>query len=479
MKTKWNSPAVLSAMFAFIFTFCLYQNASGITMPFFTIGFVYLVRKSMIYFGRTRKKDSLFYEVSMILIGISTFLTADAKIIILNYLVLFLLSLSYMLHQYLEDEKWDVPEYVLHMVNGFFGSIGKVFAPFVDCNRAFKDKEAFKEKKNSIRYILVGIVIAIPIVVIILALLTQADAVFGNVVNHLISNISIPQNLIGITFMAVFGFFMCYCLLAYLTGEKKQQKTTKRREGESLIAITFTSIIGFIYLVFSSIQIFYLFMGFGQLPQEYNYAQYAREGFFQLVAVCIMNLILVLFCFYYYGASKALKVCLSVICGCTYVMIFSSAYRMILYIREYQLTFLRVFVLWDLLLIFLVMTGIFIAIHKESFPLLQYLLICSISWFLMFSFSHPDSYIAHYNIKATTKEAYGMDLYYVFNLSPDAAINIAKERERIRMLDEINENEKVFLENSEYYFNEITAQKEAMGIRKFNISLFIASSFDK
>ena len=479
MKTKWNSPAVISAVFAIVFTFCLYQNASGITMPFFTIGFVYLARKSMTYFGRTRKKGSLFYEVSIVLIGISTFLTADEKIMILNYLVLFMLSLSYMLHQYLEDEKWDVPEYILHMVNGFFGSIGKVFAPFADCNKAFKDKEAFKEKKNSIRYILAGVVIAIPIVAIILALLTQADAVFGTAVNHLIRNISIPQNLIGITFMAVFGFFMCYCLLAYLTTEKEQQKTTKRREGESLIAITFTSIIGFIYLIFSSIQIVYLFMGFGQLPQGYNYARYAREGFFQLVAVCILNLLLVLFCFYYYGDSKALKVCLSVICGCTYVMIFSSVYRMILYIREYQLTFLRVFVLWDLLLIFLIMTGIIIAIHKETFPLLKYLLMCTISWFLMFSFSHPDSYIAAYNMKATTEEAYGMDLYYIFDLSPDAAMNIAKERQRILTLDEMNENEKAFLENSKYYFGDIAAKKEAMGIRKFNLSLFIASTFDK
>ncbi|MFR8843973.1 MAG: DUF4153 domain-containing protein [Waltera sp.] len=47
---------------------------------------------------------------------------------------------------------------------------------------------------------------------------------------------------------------------------------------------------------FSGIQIFGLFLGKMQLPEGYTYAQYAREGFFQLLAVSILNLILVLVC---------------------------------------------------------------------------------------------------------------------------------------------------------------------------------------
>ena len=40
--------------------------------------------------------------------------------------------------------------------------------------------------------------------------------------------------------------------------------------------------------------LFGLFLGKMQLPEGYTYAQYAREGFFQLLAVSILNLILVL-----------------------------------------------------------------------------------------------------------------------------------------------------------------------------------------
>ena len=38
----------------------------------------------------------------------------------------------------------------------------------------------------------------------------------------------------------------------------------------------------------------YLFGGLMQLPSGYTYARYAREGFFQLLFVCILNVIIVL-----------------------------------------------------------------------------------------------------------------------------------------------------------------------------------------
>ena len=64
-----------SAVYALFYTFCLYKNASGITYPFFVAGtlayFGLCTRKS----GVPLKKDSIFTVVSMILLGISVFLT--------------------------------------------------------------------------------------------------------------------------------------------------------------------------------------------------------------------------------------------------------------------------------------------------------------------------------------------------------------------------------------------------------------------
>jgi len=76
----------------------------------------------------------------------------------------------------------------------------------------------------------------------------------------------------------------------------------------------------------------YLFIGNMQLPEGYTYSGYAREGFFQLLAVCILNLLLVLICLYLFRENIVLKLILTLISGCTYIMILSSALRMIMYI---------------------------------------------------------------------------------------------------------------------------------------------------
>jgi len=115
-------------------------------------------------------------------------------------------------------------------------------------------------------------------------------------------------------------------------------------------------------------------------------------------------------------------------------MIFSSAYRMILYIKVYQLTFLRVFVLWALLVIFLLVTGALIKVYRDDFPLVKSYAVTVTVLYLLFSFAHPDYWIAKYNLDHTYIEVYNesadkitydlaetQDLHYISKLSKDAA----------------------------------------------------------
>ena len=152
-----------------------------------------------------------------------------------------------------------------------------------------------------------------------------------------------------------------------------------------------------------------------QLPENYTYAGYAREGFFQLLAVSIINFLLVLICLYLFQESKALRIILSMICGCTFIMILSSALRMILYIDTYALTFLRLFVLWALAVIFLLMTGVTVFIFYRRFPLFLYGLAVIGVCYIFLSFSKPDYVIARYNL------VNGADYNYLSRLSADAA----------------------------------------------------------
>jgi hypothetical protein len=410
---------------------------------------------------------------------------------------MWVLVISLMLHQFFKDETWDIPRYIEAVFATIFGTIGSLLSPFFHFNFYIQNSE--KNKNHKIQYIFVGILISIPMVWIILLLLSGADYVFANILEKLWKDIVIPENVVGVIAMTIFACFAAYGFMAYLSKERPEVPQGKRNHGEPLIAITFTGITTLIYLIFCGIQIMYLFVGKMKLPENYTYSQYAREGFFQLVFICLINISLVLFCHYFYKENKILKILLLTISSCTYIIVLSSVYKMLLYIGQYQLTLLRVFVLWLLLGIFLVITGIIITIIKKEFPLFKFTFITIISIYVLFAISFPDYYIAKYNyreilngnylnlenensdetsnetIYETSYENVGnTDMLYLYQLSGDAAPVV---KEIAKKLNEatVETNVNYELENILEYFTRIQDKTYNMNIRTFNVSGYLSS----
>lgn len=117
-----------------------------------------------------------------------------------------------------------------------------------------------------------------------------------------------------------------------------------------------------------------------------------NSGFYMvsmmLLAVSVLNLIIVLVMMSYFKESKVLKVILTIMSLCTFVMIASSALRMIMYIRYYYMTFLRIFVLWALVVLFLMFVGVIVSVFKENFPLFKYCMMVITVLYIGLSFSN-------------------------------------------------------------------------------------------
>lgn len=425
-----------SLIYAFFYTLFLYKNSSGITYPFFVGGtclFFYCYLKKS---GATARKFSVFITASLILLGISTCLTDSWILIFFNKLAIFFLFFYLMLHNLYEDKKWDLPKYLGAIINITCSSICYIFRPFTDFAAFSKSRKGTEDKPDGKgKYIIFGILIALPLLLVVLFLLGSADAVFGNFIDNIFT-FELNSSVWGIGLLFFFAFFASYSIMCRISKHNIKEEVPDRKTAEPITGITFTGIISFVYLIFCYIQIVYLFGGFGTLPEDYTYASYAREGFFQLVFVCLINLSLVLICVKRFRESRLLKGILTFISLCTYIMIASSAYRMILYIQVYYLTFLRIFVLWALLVIFLLMTGAMVVIYNQNFPLVKYCLIVVTVFYLIFSYAHPDYWIARYNlerglsvsesIKAKDNGTYSSltafkDYTYLSGLSMDAA----------------------------------------------------------
>ncbi len=471
LRKNYQFFGLFTGIYAIFITFCLYHNARGITFPFFVAGTLFYFYYSMKKCGVLTKKDDWFYLVSMMLLGISVFLTMDIRIIAISKVGIFLLLIGYLLHHFYQDSEWNFIKYITVIPESIIYVIGSLLAPIADlsfyiqnCKKPILDSEGneIPKPESKLPYVLFGILIAIPLLFIIITALSSADIVFQNFCKRFFHILRL-QNVFGILIMGICSYFLAYALLHSMTQKPIHEECSNSRTKEPVLAITFTSIISVIYFLFSIIQIVYLFAGNMTLPQNYTYAEYARQGFFQLLFVCAMNVVILLICVTLFKESKILNTILCIITICTYIMTASSAYRMYLYVSVYGFTFLRILVFFFLVVIAVLMIGILLMIFIPHFALFRYTMITLTVFTIILSYLHPDYLSAKYNA------AHGYcDYDYIMDLSVDSAPVIIDYFNSIAF-----DTDSSF--NAYSYHEKLTQQLEdPVTIRSFNVSYSIA-----
>lgn len=493
LKENYQFFGPATAAYALFYAFCMYKNGSGITFPFFVASSLLYFYYSLKKLELTLKSGSAFYGVSVMLLAVATFCTDDERLIAFNKIGIFLLMISFLISQFCDTTKWGLGKFAATIPEVVISSLEELIRPIQDM--AGFAKKGQSQGTRRVIYVFLGLLLALPIFLIMAALLSSADVLFRQITDAALGFINLG-NVFGVIFHVVFCYFATYMLVARLCRKKIREDVRDHRTGEPVLAITVTSMLSLMYLVFSAIQIFGLFLGQMQLPTGYTYAKYAREGFFQLLAVSILNLVIVLFCMAFFRESKVLKGVLTVMSLCTFIMIASSAMRMILYVSTYDLTFLRILVLWGLAVLTLLFLGVMIQIFKQDFPLFQYGMVVVTVFYIGLAFSHPDYIVAKYNLEYSIKEP--VDVSYLSGLSADAApvilpylreqgfdlSLITKDAEKYKAKDlkfsswKIEQNEWQANDSSDRhwlsYANWIRKAYLQQGIRNFNLSRYFA-----
>lgn len=159
-----------------------------------------------------------------------------------------------------------------------------------------------------------------------------------------------------------------------------------------------------IYVVFFISQSKYYLSGFtGVLPENFTYAEYAREGFFQLCTVSCINLAIITLIAMFMKRnngkpSVALKIVSVIFSVFTLALISTAVSKMVIYINCYGLTQKRVYSTWLMVVIALVF--IFIAI-KQFVPKIKVVALSLSVLVVLFgalSLSNVDRIIAKYNV---------------------------------------------------------------------------------
>lgn len=160
----------------------------------------------------------------------------------------------------------------------------------------------------------------------------------------------------------------------------------------------------FIYGVFFISQWKYYISGFtGVLPEEFSYASYAREGFFQLCTVSFINLLLLFAVIIFLKRNSkfsniVLKITVIVFSLATLILISTAIAKMAMYINTYGLTPKRVYATWFMVLIAVVFVLICIKLFVKKLKTIAVSVCVIVFMFSLVALPNTDALIAKYNV---------------------------------------------------------------------------------
>lgn len=394
MVEKFWKFAVISICFAFFYVLGEYRIESGLGVFFATLGQIGCCIAVMKQWDIAIKKDSIWYIAMIVIMSVVMLWTNQVFLHFWQKKIILFLFFALVLHQMYEERKWNLVTYLYNLLLLIMGSIISLFQPVEDFIKQMKKSN----KREKWSYIVLGLAIALPLTILMISMLAAADEVFKNMIIKLLGTLLLPQNIVVIAFLFVLGYWIFYCFVAGLARKEMENKPKNIKQAEPVIAITFTGILLFVYVLFCVIQIVYLFVGKGHLPEGYTYAEYARKGFFELLFVSVINFLMIVLSNLLFAKNKILDGILTAMSVCNVIMIASSGYRMMLYVKAYHMTTLRLYVLWFLAMLAVSMAGVVYCIYKKECKLYQYLFSVFFVFITVLSVMKPEAYVVKYNV---------------------------------------------------------------------------------
>lgn len=286
--------------------------------------------------------------------------------------------------------------------------------PFASFEKLYHAVFSGKGKGNkSLFKIFLGVAIAIVPTSVVVALLSY-DSTFVELFqklfrfswreffSHVFSAIlGVP---VGMYFYGLFYSSLKQKCRNTVTAEKCRSTVAAVKIVPALTAVAATLPVLVVYVVFFISQWQYYVSAFsGVLPDSTTFAEYARNGFFQLCAVSVINLIFIILLQLFVRrkqqaptvVTRILSVLFSVF---TLVLIATAIAKLCLYINSYGLTPKRVYAGWFMLMLAAVFVLIVIKQLVCRFKLIPTAGLVCVICFGILALSGSDTLIAEYNV---------------------------------------------------------------------------------
>lgn len=314
--------------------------------------------------------------------------------------------------------------FIVPLVNGigmFSALVRGLQAPKKLSNNLHKDAVVARRRnhRKTILITLAVLVAFVPIMLLLVTLLATSDKQFNVFLQTVLDWLNIFKSLDFYTaWQWIIHFVLGIPVACYLFGslygnihrryidtfsQDKLEASYAKAQRLAPIALALPLILlvmlyGSYFLVMAP----YLFSAFtGMLPEGFTYAEYARQGFFELCGVAVITLcVLYLTCLLAKRTAGAYPLILRILGGVvallTILLVVTATSKMALYIHSYGLSPLRMYTTWFMLLLF-VSFVLIVLWHARPFNVALPLIIVMVALTCALAFTNTDGIIARYN----------------------------------------------------------------------------------
>jgi len=319
------------------------------------------------------------------------------------------------------------------------------------------NRESLRRGSRSLGRVLVGLLLALPLLAIFGALLSSADPIFSNSLSAFLSGFNLNrlgEYIFRLFYILIFAFIFSGVYLHAVRPSKEETRPDPSKQWLApflgwIEAGVVLGLVDLMFAIFVGIQFWYFFGGQANISTSgYTFAEYARMGFFELLAVAVISLLT------YLGLAtitrretplqrRGFTVLSIFLMAMVLVMLVSAFQRLLLYESAYGFTQLRVYTH-----IFIIWLGLLLA-AAVIFELLQRrqhfglaLLLTVLGFGLTLGFYNTEGEIAQQNIaraRAGATEIAGdtgiprslsLDATYLGSLGSDAVPALVDEFRR-------------------------------------------------
>ena len=291
-----------------------------------------------------------------------------------------------------------------------------------------------------------ALLITLPFLGIFIALLLGADSQYS----HFITALFRFDTNFEIHYLITMPLYFIVYLLLFIYSFSNQKTRTQLQDTkvlDLLIVSIFLGMINLLFLSFIAMQVPFL-VDSSHIPTGINIAEFAREGFFQLMAVMGLVMLIFLFIMRRFKGEKRITFFLVGLLVQSIIMGIVSLKKMYLYQEIKGATVLRYYVEWfDYFLIFSLALGIVFLLRKYAFTkLLNIITILGLVSFTLVVSLNIDAMVAKHNIEKFKDNPSALDKQSLYWLSIDALPIVTKEKivlERKEIFSEVTENNSV------------------------------------